>query len=608
MRVAVSQFATTSNLQENLASCIRMINEAAVCKPAVIVLPQYCNSQFANTPVNFTSAGKIQSGYVDHNQAWDEAVSIDGEFLQKIAQQAKKHHCYIVANVTLRQELTRGIVGIKTEDSVTSNISVTSCLFSPLGDLINQTDKQKLTDEESKFFTSATKESEIVTTPFGQLGLLAGNDSMTFESSRKLAVNGAQLVCNSINTIALDQCSLHDPARAFENNVFLATANKVALVIPSEHSKEYLTETNSGAGRSQIVSPEGKVLAKINNNEEGFVFADIDLLGDEDDKGISKETGLNNKSRPDGTPYKSQLRPELYQALTAAIGLTHHTEPAPEFDNTKNVPVTANIAIFATYKSNEQAIEDVCHYIENNLTDIIQLPELFFIADKKITNDIEQRIQIESLSKILIEQVSSVLRPFQYLCTSLLIDGIHQAVLINQDGLFAKQQQLHFCQRYQWTTLGNELTIVKLPLEQGTITLAMLTADDANIQELVKIAALNGIHLLLVPFDIQEPCEVKYSLLSRATENRICIVAASREKSFAAAKPTVHTNDNIYSKNKVKAQKSTGLIANLTTDSALLPQWRTRQFTGYINPAVVKLQYGKITKAVIHPIAACTKN
>ncbi len=607
MRVAVSQFATTSNLQENLASCIRMINEAAACKPAVIVLPEYCNSQFSNAPVNFMSAVKIQSRYIDHNQAWDEAVSIDGEFLQKIAQQAKKHHCYIVANVTLRQELTRGTEGIKTEDSVTSNISVTSCLFSPLGDLINQTDKQKLTDEESKFFTSATKESEIVTTPFGQLGLLAGNDSMTFESSRKLAVNGAQLVCNSINTIALDQCSLHDPARAFENNVFLATANKITPLILSEQSEENFEETDIGAGRSQIVSPEGKVLAKINNNEEGFVFADIDLLGDEDDKGISKETGLNNKSRPDGTQYKSQLRPELYQALTAAIGLTHHTEPAPEFDNTKNVPVTANIAIFATYKSNEPAIEDVCHYIENNLTDIIQLPELFFIADKKITNDIEQRIQLERLSKTLIEQVSSVLRPFQYLCTSLLIDGIHQAVLINQDGLFAKQQQLHFCQRYQWTTLGNELTIVELPLEQGTITLAMLTADDANIPELVKIAALNGIHLLLVPFDIQEPCEVEYSLLSRATENRICIAAASREKSFAAAKPTDNTNDNIYSKNKVKAQKSTGLIANLTTDSALLPQWRTRQFTGYINPVLVKLQYGKITKAVIHPIAACTK-
>jgi predicted amidohydrolase len=602
MRVAVSQFVTSSNLQENQASCIRMINEAASCEPALIVLPEYCNSQFSTALVGITPLG-----YVDHNQAWDEALLLDGEFLQKIAQQAKKHNCYIVANVTLRRDITRSPIGIKPDSSVKSNISVTSCLFSPLGELINQTDKQALTEHESEFFTSLSNESTVVTTPFGQLGLLVGNDSMTFEPARKLALQGAQLLCNSINTVTIDQSNLQDPARAFENNVFLATANKITPLIPREHSQENFQETNLGAGRSQILSPDGKVLAKINTNEEGFTFADIDLLGTEDDKGLSTEIGLNNKFRPDGTAYKEQLRPKLYQTLTAAVKQTHQTKVAPEFENTKNPPVTANVAIFATYKSNEQAIDDVCHYIENNLTDVIQLPELFFIADKKITHDVEQRLQIERLSKTLIEQVSSVLRPFQYLCTSLLLDGIHQAVLINQDGLFATQQQLHFCQRYQWTTLGNELTIIELPLEQGNITLAMLTADDANFPEMVKVSALNGIHLLLVPFDIQESCEVDYSLLSRAAENRICIAAATREKSFANDVPTENTNDNIYGKNKVKAQKSTGLIINLTTDSALLPQWRTRQFTGYINQPLVKLQYGKITKAVIHPIAACNK-
>jgi predicted amidohydrolase len=613
MRVAVSQFATSSNLQENQASCIRMINEAASCEPALIVLPEYCNSQFSTAQVGVVPVGisplvKIQSGYVDHNQAWNEALPLDGEFLQKIAQQAKKHNCYIVANVTLRRDLTRSPVGIKPNSSVKSNISVTSCLFSPLGELINQTDKQALTELESEFFTSLSNESTVVTTPFGQLGLLVGNDSMTFEPSRKLALNGAQLLCNSISTVTIDQSSLHDPARAFENNVFLATANKITPLMLSEQSEENFEETDIGAGRSQILSPNGKVLAKINKNEEGFTFADIDLLGDVDDKKTSTEVGLNSKNRPDGTAYKEQLRPELYQELTAAVKQTNYIKAALESEKSKKVPATANVAIFATYKSNEQAIDDVCHYIENNLTDVIQLPELFFIADKTITHDVEQRKQIECLSKTLIEQVSSVLRPFQYLCTSLLLDGIHQAVIINQDGLFATQQQLHFCQRYQWTALGNELTIIELPLEQGNITVAMLTADDANIPEMVDVSALNGIHLLLVPFDIQEPCEVDYSLLSRATENRICIAAATREKSFASDVPSENTNDNIYGKNKVKAQKSTGLIVNLTTDSALLPQWRTRQFTGYANKALVKLQYGKITKAVVHPIAAGNKS
>ncbi len=607
MRVAVSQFATSSNLQENLASCIRMINEAAACKPALIVLPEYCNSQFYNAPIDIVSVRALRSGYVDHNQSWDEALPLDGEFLQKIAQQAKRHNCYIVANVTLRRDPARGTIEIKQEGSVKSNISVTSCLFSPLGELINQTDKQTLTGHESEFFTTVSKTSDVVTTPFGQLGMLAGNDSMSFEPSRNLALKGAQLLCNSINTIALDQNNLHNPARTFENKVFLATANKIVPLISSEQSQESFEETHLGAGRSQILSPEGKVLAKINHNEEGFTFADIALLSAENDKEIITKAGLNTKHRPDGTLYKEQLRPELYQELTAAIKQTHKIKTLPECDNTKKVAITANVAIFATYKSNEQAIEDVCHYIENNLTDIIQLPELFFVTDKTITNDIEQRVHIENLGKNLIEQVSSVLRPFQYLCTSLLIDGIHQAVLINEHGLFARQEQLHFCQRYQWTPLGNELTIVDIPLEQGNISVAMLTADDANIPEIVKISALNGIQLLLVPFDIQESCEVDYSLISRAAENRICIVAASHEKSFANNLPTDITHDNIYGKNKVKAQKSTGIIANLSTDPALLPQWRARPFSGYINQPLVKLQYGKITKAVIHPIAACRK-
>jgi len=602
MRVAVSQFASSSNTQENLATCIRMINEVAVCNPSLIVLPDFCNTQFCNT----------LSWYKDHNQAWNDALSANGPFLQRIAEQAKKHDCYIVLGVTLRRDLSRDFSNNKQDGSTKSNISVTSCLFSPLGKLIHQEDKQTLTRHENEFFISASKFSEVITTPFGKLGLLIGNDGITFEASRRLSISGAQLLCNSMNSFVKDQSGLHDPARAFENNVFLATANKVGSLVSDEKSQgksqgksqEYIPreglDTAVGVGQCQIVSPDGKVLAKITNNEEGFIFADIELGG----------VGLNNKFRPDGTQLIKQWRPELYQELTAPIKQAPQSEPS--LGHNAKVPVTANVAIFATYKSNEQAIEDVCHYIENNLSDIIQLPELFFIADKTTTNDTEQLNQIECLSEQLIVQVSSVLRPFQYLCTSLVIEGIHQAVLISEHGLLATQQQLHFCQRYQWTALGDELNIIELPLEQGNINVAMLTADDANIPEMVKVAALNDIHLLLVPFDIQEPCEVEYSLLSRAAENRICIVAASREKSFvndlpAFNSPTNIGNDNIYGKNKVKVQKSTGLIANLTTDFALLPQWKTRKFNGYINQPILKHQYGKITKAVIHPIAACSK-
>lgn len=583
MRVVVSQFATSSNTQENLTSCIRMINKAAVCEPSLIVLPEFCNTRFCHA----------QPGYMDHNQAWNEALAINGNFLQVIAEQAIQHNCYLVLNVTLQRDLFRE----HQDGAIKSNITVTTCLFSPFGEIIHQHDKQTLVGHEKNFFTCTSQLPEVVTTPFGELGFLMGCDGITFKASRELALRGALLLCNSMNSFSTDQSSLHDPARACENKVFVASANKVGSLIPAE-LVESLSEKNSipqqyliGVGQSQIVSPDGKVLAKITHNEEGFAFADIDLA--------ELAIGINKKCRPDGTELMKQRRPQLYQTLSVTNTLEHMAE--------ESIPQTINVAIFATYKPNEEAIEDVCHYIENNLSDIIQLPELFFVADKQTTNNADQLAQIACLSNQMINRVSSVLRPFQYVCTSLVIEGIHQAVLISEQGLFATQQQLHFCNRYQWTALGNEVNIIKLPLEQGSINLAMLTADDANIPEIVKVVALNNIHLLLVPFDIQEPCEVDYSLLSRATENRICIVAASREKSFANNFIAVNTDNKIKNKNKVKLQKSTGFIANLTTDSTLLTLWKSGKFIGTFNQPIVKEQHGKITKALIHPIATSNK-
>jgi predicted amidohydrolase len=136
----------------------------------------------------------------------------------------------------------------------------------------------------------------------------------------------------------------------------------------------------------------------------------------------------------------------------------------------------------------------------------------------------------------------------------------------------------------------------------------MLTADDANIPEIVKVAALNNIHALLVPFDIQTPSEVEFSLLARAAENRICIIAASREKSFTTDLPAENSQNSNQNKKKIKPQKSTGFIADLTTEIALLTSMKSRKFNGYINTPLIKEQHGKITKALIHPIAACDKS
>ncbi|MCP4986491.1 MAG: carbon-nitrogen hydrolase [Colwellia sp.] len=582
MRVAVSQFSTTENTQKNLATCIRILDDTAKCKPDIIILPECCNSQ---------------PNYVNHNATWRDALTLDSDFLKIIAEQAKKYSCYIAINVTLRRDIVRD----HPEQSIKSKISITSCLFSPEGELVHQENKQQLTKHEQKFFTCSDDLDEltnkVITTPITKIGLLSGDDISNYKRSRELAVEGAQLVCHSTSTFALDQSNIHAPARACENRTFFASANKVGTLFSQTEDEDTPQSKLDGSGQSQIISPQGKVLAQVAKNEEGYAYADINI----------NKSGISQNLRPDGTNINNQRRPELYQELL--LNTSNIEQESQKIDS--NVPTTANVAIFATYKSNESAIEDVCHYIENNLSDIIQLPELFFISDKTTTQDANQRALLENLSKQVIEQVSAVLRPFQYLSTSLIIDDIHQAVIISKQGLLASQPQLHFCQRYQWSPLGDDLNIIELPLEQGSINLAMLTADDAHIAEMVAVTSLSGIQVLLVPFDIQEPCEVDHKLLAYAAENKICIVAASREKDFANEEICEYTpienKHNPFSKNKVKAQKSTGVIINLTTAPSTLPQWRKPKLKGYINQPLVKLQYGKITKAVIHPIAASYK-
>ena len=585
MRVAVTQFATTANAQDNLTTCVRMINEAATCKPSLIVLPQYSNTHFCNNPFYSTSETIDSTTYNDHNHAWHDALSIDGSFMGEICQLAKQLSCYIVINVTLRQDDSR----THNDGTIKSNISVTSCLFSPDGNLVHQQHKTALTAHENQFFISKANTVKVVPTALGNIGLLSGNDSLCFNVARDLSLAGAQLLCNAMDNGSKDQSNYHDPTRANENNLYVLSANKIN---PDEQLINH----------SQIISPEGRVRAKVNCNKDSFTFTDIDMNG----------SGFKNKLRPDGTTVSEQHNSGLYQSLAhshSQQASTQHQEPSSVVELIKetssaSTSSTTNVAIFATYKSNEEAINDVCHYIENNLSDIIQLPELFFIADKSVTKHVNERDKIAALSQKVINQVSAELRPFQYLCTSLIIDDKHQAVIIDQNGLFAAQPQLHFCERYKWTQLTNNLNIVDLPLENGSIKLAMLTADDANIPEIINRAAVSGIHVLLAPFDIQEPNEVTYNLISRAIENNICIVAASREKNFSNNLTIASDPNSPFAKNKVKVQKSTGLIINLAIKLDAIPKWKIRKFSGYINEPIVKEQFGKITKSVIHPIAA----
>ena len=121
---------------------------------------------------------------------------------------------------------------------------------------------------ERAFLSAGTRAHTVADTAFGPVGLYACMDGVTFETPRALAVRGARLLLNSLNSFAVDEASLHVPVRAAENGVFVAAANKVGPLLPANRIAEFSealgvpAEALHGAGESQIAAPDGTVLAK----------------------------------------------------------------------------------------------------------------------------------------------------------------------------------------------------------------------------------------------------------------------------------------------------------------------------------------------------------
>ncbi|WND03548.1 nitrilase-related carbon-nitrogen hydrolase [Temperatibacter marinus] len=513
MRVAALQFQTTSHVPENLNTCLRLIDEAALQSPNLMVLGEFSNHL---------------SWYDDQKHAWEVALEIGGNFLQKIAEKARRHSCYIDINVTLRR--------------AENTITVTSLLYDPEGQLIAEADKQTLMGHENIYFERASAPSPVIETPYGRLGLFPCRDGVTFETPRGLALRGAQLFCDSLNSFALDEATLHVPARAPENKCFLVSANKVGPLIPEILLNEVARATQIpknflyGAGGSQIVHPNGTILARASLDKEEVIVADI-CLSEADDK-----------SRPDGTHLFTARRPDLYTDIVD-----------------ENACIDCGAAQ-AEVKAVTLSVTSVNDLLAQALV-IDPWVKIIVLSGNFIAKESE------------LEQIIQICKPYDWsLCTRALIEEDQFVVLIGKGKILAQQKQIHKSHRSASKTLAKEL--ITLDLEWGRV--AMMHSDDAAYPEIVKVAALKGIHTLLVPADFQEQWEWQYGLPSRAAENRICVIAADKEKS---------------------------MIASLEREFTIMTTWEERQFDGKINEPLLAWQVrGKpYLEALFHPQAACNK-
>ncbi|OLT33471.1 carbon-nitrogen hydrolase [Actinomadura sp. CNU-125] len=472
VRVAAVQFAVGRDVPANLAACLRMIDRAADEGARIIVLPEFCNHQ---------------SWYEDRADAARRACTPDGRFLSAIADRARAHRAHVKVNVTLADG---------------GRITVASLLYGPDGELLGRSDKLTLMGAEGDHLDPGTGPGPVLATPHGRLGMYACMEGVTSDVPRDLAVRGAQVLLNSLNSFAVDEASLHVPVRAAENRVWAVAANKVGPLLPTELLPAIAErlgvppESLAGAGESQIVAPDGTVVAKGPRTGEAVVAADIDpALAD-------------RKTRPDGTDLFASRRPRLYAPIAA--------RPRPRAAPPGNERLDAAV-VRSPGRVGEAARAGA---------ELIVLPELAFGADAAPAD------VVGALAEALNGTTAHAV-------TSVRAGGTHTSYLVNADGLAGTQPQLHSCARHSgWATeLGDRLDVFALPWGR----LVLVTGDDALYPEVFRLAAIADADAVAVPFAPAQEWETALGLPERAAENRLNVIASGPAGGLILALPADFT-------------------------------------------------------------------
>lgn len=541
LRVAAAQFAVGTDLDANLKTCLHWLREAGKCSPDLVVLPEFVNHA---------------SWYDDAAHCHRVSVELNGPFVAALAAAAAEIKAYVVANCTVR----RG-------DSLCTG---TSLLFSPTGELLAENDKQVLIGHENDFLQRAKQPGPIIDTPIGKLGLYACMDGVVAETPRCLALRGAEILCNSLNSFATDEGSLHIPVRAAESRVFVVAANKVGPLIPEAILEPVSAATGipvrflSGAGDSQIVAPDGTVLALASPDKPELIWADIDLAQ------------ASTKQRPDGTQVFAARRPALY----APIAQDPAQQPAPTFSGAEQITVAAvqlpgvgSGALEAAVAATRDAVAAGARYVV--------LPELFFVsgcAADALADAARQSGQVIAAlsaacgeSRVALNVVEAAEQGYALV-----------AVLVDAKGVCLRQPLLQHSARYGWSKLADTINTLQLP----DAHVALLSGDDAIYPEVSRLLAMRGVDLLLLPCAPQEAWELRTGLVERAAENRINLVAACQPGAMGSS-----------------------LICALQKDFTVLTPWESRPFDGLLSQPMLTraLPTPGVTLATVHPANAANK-
>jgi predicted amidohydrolase len=194
------------------------------------------------------------------------AEPIPGETSRRIGEKAKQHAMHVVFTMLEKDE--------------NNNFHNASVLLSSQGELLNIHRKAILTPDVETPEIRPGNQFNVTQTELGNIGQLICADSCGPESSRILAIKGAQIICLSMGgfrvmwkgrdmmgPVIMDLCHA-SRTRAVDNSLFLIVANLSCQI----GGYEYI-------GKSRVINYLGDILAMgaEGPDKEELVVAEIDV-------------------------------------------------------------------------------------------------------------------------------------------------------------------------------------------------------------------------------------------------------------------------------------------------------------------------------------------
>ena len=239
--VAVVQFKSSQDKQENLRASVDYVAQAAAKNAGIVCFPEF---QMAFSPASQSPAGLSKI-----------AETVRGNFVSTLQAEAKKHGIEVVATIY--------------EKAAGKKVFDTAIFIGKKGTLNSVYRKLHLYDalgfRESKKLAAGKKLPATAKTSAGNIGLMICYDIRFPELSRLLTVRGADMLVAPSGWVQGPMKEEHwqtmVKARAIENGSFVVAPDQVG---------------NIYAGRSMVVDPFGALLLDM-GQKEGMEIVELDM-------------------------------------------------------------------------------------------------------------------------------------------------------------------------------------------------------------------------------------------------------------------------------------------------------------------------------------------